>query len=140
MKMRNKIHLAKDISYIQQEECCVIDVGRILAKEAEKDFKKFVTESNFDSFIYFRQILDSFIDYKKKYLVFSNIGILLETHFSLDVPRFLLEYAKDFQVFIIQGIFNYIDRNKLTWNVENPYNVIEFNDGVLEVIPNGGDI
>lgn len=138
--MRNKIHLTKDIPYTQQEQYCIIDVGKILAKEAKKNFKEFVIESKFDAFVYFRQILNNFIDYRKKYLVFSNIGFLLETHFSLDVPRFLLEYAKDFQVFIIQGTFNLIDGNKLTWNVENPYNKIEFKDGVLEVLTSGGSI
>ena len=58
----------------------------------------------------------------------------MEKDFSLDVPKFLLEYAKDYQVFIMQGSFILIDGTKLVWNVENPNNEIEFNRGVVEVL------
>lgn len=75
-------------------------------------------ESKFDAFYYFRQIIDSVIEPSKTRLVFTNLGILLEKDFSLDVPKFLLEYAKDYQVFVLQGPFNLIDGNKLFWNVE----------------------
>jgi hypothetical protein len=47
----------------------------------------------------------------------------LEKDFSLDVPKFLLEYAKDYQVFILQGPFKIIDGNKIFWNIEKPQKV-----------------
>ncbi len=118
----------------QQEQCCSIDVGKVLSNTYKNNPEEFTKESKFDSFYYFRQILDGIIEPNKTRIVFTNLGILLEKDFSLDVPKFLLEYAKDYQVFILQGPFNIIDGNKLVWNVENPNNKIEFNQGVVEVL------
>ena len=118
----------------QQEQCCSIDVGKVLSNAYKTNLVEFTKESKFDSFYYFRQILDGIIEPCKTRIVFSNLGILLEKDFSLDVSKFLLEYAKDYQVFILQGPFNIIDGNKLVWNVENPNNKIEFNQGVVEVL------
>lgn len=132
--MRNKIYVTKEMPHDQQERCCFIDVGKVLANAYKNNPLKFTKESKFDSFYYFRQIIDSFIGASKTRIVFSNLGILLEKDFSLDVPKFLLEYAKDYQVFVIQGAFNFIDGTKPVWNVENPNNEIEFNRGVVEVL------
>lgn len=132
--MRNKIYLTKDIPTSQQDQCCTIDIGKALANAYKNNPSTFEKEAKFDAFYYFRQIVDSVIEPCKTRIVFSNLGILLEKDFSLDVSKFLLEYAKDYQVFILQGPFNIIDGNKLVWNVENPNNKIEFNRGVVEVL------
>lgn len=95
---------------------------------------EFNEQSDFDAFFYFRQIIDSVIEPNKTRIVFSNLGILLEKDFSLDVPKFLLEYAKDYQVFVLQGPFNLIDGNKLFWNVDKPESKIEFSQGVIETL------
>ena len=118
----------------QQEQCCFVDVGKVLSNAYKNAPVEFAKESKFDSFYYFRRIIDSVIEASKTRIVFSNLGILLEKDFSLDVPKFLLEYAKDYQVFIMQGSFILIDGTKLVWNVENPNNEIEFNRGVVEVL------
>lgn len=132
--MRNKIYITKEMPHEQQEQCCSIDVGKVLSNAYKNNPAEFTKKSKFDSFYYFRQILDGFLEPSKTRIVFTNLGILLETDFSLDVPKFLLEYAKDYQVFILQGPFNIIDGTKLVWNVENPNNKIEFNQGVVEVL------
>lgn len=132
--MRNKIYLTKDVPKSQQEQCCVIDVGKVLANVYKNNQQEFMAEANLDSFAYFRKIIDSIIKENKTRIVFSNIGILLESEFKLDVPKFFLEYAKDYQVFVVQGAFNLVDGNKLVWQVENPKYQIEFNQGILEVL------
>lgn len=130
--MRNKIYVTKGMPHEQQDQCCTIDVGKVLANEYKKNPSDFEKESKFDAFCYFRQIIDSVIEPSKTGIVFSNLGILLEKDFALDVPRFFLEYAKDYQVFVLQGPFNIVDGNKLVWNVDNPENKIEFAQGVIE--------
>ena len=132
--MRNKIYVTKEIPQEQQEQCCFIDIGKILANAYKNAPEEFAKESKFDAFYYFRRIIDGIIEPSKTRIVFTNLGILLEKDFSLDVPKFLLEYAKDYQVFVLQGPFNIIDGTKLVWNVENPSNKIEFNKGVVEVL------
>lgn len=132
--MRNKIYITKAVPLSQQEQCCSIDVGKVLANAYKANPSKFEKEAKFDAYSFFRQIINSIIEPSKTRIVFSNLGILLEKEFELDVTKFLLEYAKDYQVFVIQGPFNFIDGNKLVWNVENPDNKIEFNPGVLEVL------
>ena len=94
----------------------------------------FEKETKFDAFYYFRQIIDSVIEPNNTRIVFTNLGILLEKDFSLDVPKFLLEYAKDYQVFILQGPFKIIDGNKIFWNIEKPESKIEFSQGVIEIL------
>lgn len=118
----------------QQEQCCLIDMGKVLSNAYKANPVEFTKESKFDSFYYFRQILDGLIDNSKTRIVFSNLGILLEKDFALDVPKFLLEYAKDYQVFILQGPFNIVDGNKLVWNIDKPENKIEFSQGVIETV------
>lgn len=118
----------------QQEQCCLIDMGKVLSNAYKTNPVEFTKESKFDSFYYFRQILDGLIDNSKTRIVFSNLGILLEKDFALDVPKFLLEYAKDYQVFILQGPFNIVDGNKLVWNIDKPENKIEFSQGVMETL------
>lgn len=132
--MRNKIYITKDVPLSQQEQCCTIDVGKVLANAYKADPKGFEKEARFDAYYLFRQLISNVIEPTKTRIVFSNLGILLEKDFELDVSKFLLEYAKDYQVFVIQGPFNFLDGNKLVWNVENPNNKIEFNQGVLEVL------
>lgn len=132
--MRNKIYITKDVPLSQQEQCCTIDVGKVLANAYKADPKGFEKEARFDAYYLFRQLISNVIEPTKTRIVFSNLGILLEKDFELDVSKFLLEYAKDYQVFVIQGAFNFVDGNKLVWNVENPNNKIEFNQGVLEVL------
>lgn len=132
--MRNKIYVTKGVPFSQQDQCCTIDVGKLLANEYKKNPSDFEKEAKFDASYYFRRIIDSTIESNKTRIVFSNLGILLEKDFSLDVSKFLLEYAKDYQVFVMQGPFYLIDGNKLVWNVEKPNNKIEFNRGVVEVL------
>lgn len=132
--MRNKIYVTKEMPHEQQDQCCTIDVGKVLANEYKKNPSDFEKESKFDAFCYFRQIIDSVIDAGKTRIVFTNLGILLEKDFSLDVPKFLLEYAKDYQVFVLQGPFNIIDGNRLVWNVVKPECKIEFSQGVIETL------
>lgn len=132
--MRNKIYVTNEVPHEQQEQCCLIDVGKVLSNAYKNNPEEFTKESEFDSFYYFRQILDGLIDSSKTRIVFSNLGILLEKDFSLDVPKFLLEYAKDYQVFILQGPFNIINGNKLVWNIDKPENKIEFAQGVIETL------
>lgn len=137
--MRNKIYVIAEMSLSQQEQCCSIDVGKVLANAYKNNPDNFKRESQIDSFYYFRQILNSFITPDKTRIVFSNLGILLEKEFALDVPRFFLEYAKDYQVFILQEQFNIVDGNKLVWNIDNPENKIEFAQGIIEAINNRGE-
>lgn len=132
--MRNKIYLTKEVPLSQDDQCCIIDVGKVLANAYKENMEEFIKESRFDSFYYFRNIIDNKIDASITRIVFSNLGILLEKEFELDVSKFLLEYAKDYQVFVIQGSFNLVSGNKLYWNVENPESKIEFNQGVIEVL------
>ncbi len=132
--MRNKIYITKDVPLSQQDQCCSIDVGKVLANAYKANPVMFEKDAKFDAYYLFRQIIDNVIEPSKTRIVFSNLGILLEKDFALDVAKFLLEYAKDYQVFVIQGPFNFVDGNKLIWNVENPNNKIEFNQGVLEVL------
>ena len=132
--MRNKIYVTKEMPHEQQEHCCNIDVGKVIANDYKNNPMVFEKESKFDAFYYFRQIIDSVIESSKTRIVFSNLGILLEKDFSLDVPKFLLEYAKDYQVFILQGPFNIVDGNKLVWNIDKPENKIEFSQGVIETL------
>ena len=132
--MRNKIYVTKEMPHEQQDQCCTIDIGKVLANEYKKNPSDFEKESKFDAFYYFRQIIDSVIESSKTRIVFTNLGILLERTFSLDVPKFLLEYAKDYHVFILQGPFNIVDGNKLVWNIDKPENKIEFSQGVIETL------
>lgn len=132
--MRNKIHITSEMPLSQEEQCCSIDVGKALACAYRNNPENFKRESRFDSFCYFRQILDSSIAPDKTRIVFSNFGILLEKYFALDVPRFFLEYAKDYQVFILQETFNIVDGNKIVWSIDNPENKIEFAQGVIEAL------
>ena len=132
--MRNKIYVTKKMPLEQQEQCCFVDVGKVLSNAYKNVPVEFAKESKFDSFYYFRRIIDSFIEASKTRIVFSNLGILLEKTFSLDVPKFLLAYAKDYQVFILQGPFNIVDGNKLVWNIDKPENKIEFSQGVIETL------
>jgi len=132
--MRNKIYLTKNTPYSQQDQCCTIDIGKALANAYKNNPLTFEKEAKFDAFYYFRQIVDSVIEPCKTRIVFSNLGILLEKDFSLDVSKFLLEYAKDYQVFILQGPFNIVDGNKLVWNIDKPENKIEFSQGVIETL------
>ena len=132
--MRNKIYVTKEMPLEQQEQCCFVDVGKVLSNAYKNAPVEFAKESKFDAFYYFRRIIDSFIEASKTRIVFSNLGILLEKDFSLDVPKFLLEYAKDYQIFILQDPFNIVDGNKLVWNIDNPLDKIEFRQGVLETI------
>ena len=134
--MRNKIYVTKELPQSQQDQCCIIDVGKVLSNAYKDDPAEFNEQTNFDSFYYFRQILDSMITPDKTRIVFLNLGILLEKDFALDVSRFLLEYAKDYQVFILQGPFNIVDGNKLVWNIDKPENKIEFSQGVIETLNN----
>ena len=132
--MRNKIYVTKELPQSQQDQCCIIDVGKVLSNAYKNNPDEFNEQSDFDAFFYFRQIIDSVIEPNKTRIVFSNLGILLEKDFSLDVPKFLLEYAKDYQVFVLQGPFNLIDGNKLFWNVDKPESKIEFSQGVIETL------
>ena len=132
--MRNKIYVTKKMPLEQQEQCCFVDVGKVLSNAYKNAPVEFAKESKIDAFYYFRRIIDSFIEASKTRIVFSNLGILLEKDFSLDVPKFLLEYAKDYQVFILQGPFNIVDGNKLVWNIDKPENKIEFSQGVIETL------
>lgn len=138
--MRNKIYIIKTIPSSQQEQYCVIDIGKVLANEYNKNPEIFEIESKFDAYSYFRKIVNSLIEPSKNKLVFANIGILLEKDFSLDVSNFLLTYTKDYALFISQDSLKIIEGKQIVWNVEDPYNVIEFNDGVLEVLTSGGDV
>ncbi len=132
--MRNKIYITKELPQSQQDQCCIIDVGKVLSTAYEKNPDFFTKESKFDSYTYFRDIINSLINASKTRIVFTNLGILLEEHFTLDVPKFLLEYAKDYQVFILQEPFNIVDGNKLVWNIDKPENKIEFSQGVIETL------
>lgn len=134
--MRNKIYVTKKMPLSQQEQCCFIDVGKVLSNAYKKNPDEFKEESQFDSFYYFRQIIEGLIELDKTRIVFTNLGILLEKEFELDVSRFLLEFAKDYQVFILQGPFNILNGNKLVWNIEKPENIIEFSQGVIETLNN----
>ena len=132
--MRNKIYVTEKMPLEQQEQCCFVDVGKVLSSAYKNAPVEFAKESKIDAFYYFRRIIDSFIEASKTRIVFSNLGILLEKDFALDVPKFLLEYAKDYQVFILQGPFNIVDGNKLVWNIDKPENKIEFSQGVIETL------
>lgn len=132
--MRNKIYIANRMPREQEEQCAFIDVGKVLSLAYKEDPAKFESEAIFDSFCYFRKIIDEQISERTTRLAFSNVGILLEKPFSLDVSRFFLEYAKDYQVFVLQGPFNIIDGNKLVWNIDKPENKIEFAQGVIETL------
>ena len=132
--MRNKIYITNEMPHEQQEQCCYINVGEVLSNAYKNNPVEFTKESKFDSFYYFRQILDGLIEPCKTRIVFTNLGILLEKAFSLDVSKFLLEYAKDYQIFILQEPFNIVDGNKLVWNIDKPENKIEFSQGVIETL------
>ena len=132
--MRNKIYVTKEMPHEQQEQCCNIDVGKVIANDYKNNPMVFEKETKFDAFYYFRQIIDSIIEPNNTRIVFTNLGILLEKDFSLDVPKFLLEYAKDYQVFILQGPFKIIDGNKIFWNIEKTESKIEFSQGVIEIL------
>lgn len=134
--MRNKIYITKDIPSSQHEQFCTIDVGTVLANAYKSDPKGFEREARFDAYYLFRQLISNVIEPTRKIIVFSNLGIFLEKYFELDVSKFLLEYAKDYQIVVIQGPFNVVGGNKIVWNIENPNNIIEFDQGVLEVVNN----
>ena len=134
ISMRNKIYITNNAPLSQQEQCCIIDVGKSISEVYMINSKNFLKEAKFDSFTYFRRIIEKNITELITRIVFFNIGILLEKEFELDVTKFLLEFAKDFQVFVIKGAFKIVDGNKLIWNVEKPNNKIEFNQGVIEVV------
>ena len=132
--MRNKIYLSKIIPDSQYEQYIFIDIGKILSTSYKEKSKVFLQESKFDAHCFFRSLLQAAFTEDKTRIVFSNIGILLEKDFALDVPRFLLEFAKDYQVFVLQEDFRIEGGNTLVWNVENPKDKIEFSQGVLEVL------
>ena len=101
-------------------------------KNRNKAMIKFIVLLIFSIIVLYPLVWMIMSSFKEESTIFSNLGILLEKDFALDVPRFFLEYAKDYQVFVLQGPFNIVDRNKLVWNVDNPENKIEFAQGVIE--------
>lgn len=44
--MRNKIYVTKEMPHEQQDQCCTIDVGKILANEYKKNPSDFEKEYN----------------------------------------------------------------------------------------------
>lgn len=133
ISMRNKIYITNNAPLSQQEQCCLIDVGIVLANAYTEKPDEFKSKSKFDSFTYFRRIIEKNITESITRIVFFNIGILLEKEFALDVSKFFLEFAKDYQVFLLWT--GKIENNStLIWNVEKPNNKIEFNQGVIEVL------
>ena len=132
--MRNKIFIKHNISSSSQESCCLIDVGSVLSDSYYNNSESFICEARFDSFCYFRKIIDLVIPIGIKCVYFSNIGILLEKCFSLDVSKFFLEYAKHFQPYIAQENLFIENETTLYWNIENPKDKIVFAKGVLEFV------
>lgn len=130
--MRNKIYFAQEMPLEQGKQCAFINAGKILSLAYEEDKAKFEKESGFDSASYFREVFDSKITAETTRIVFTNLGMLLEKEFALDVPRFLLEYAKDFQVFVVDENLRMEDEESLVWNVGNPKDRIEFQKGVVQ--------
>ena len=132
--MRNKIFIKHNISSLLQESSCLIDVGKILSDSYCNNSESFIREAEFDAFCYFRKIIDLIIPVGINSVCFSNIGILLEKCFSLDVSKFFLEYAKHYQVYIAQENLFIENETTLYWNIENPKDKIVFAQGVLEFV------
>ena len=59
--MRNKIYVTKKMPLEQQEQCCFVDVGKVLSNAYKNAPVEFAKESKFDSFYYFRRIIDRVI-------------------------------------------------------------------------------
>ena len=52
--MRNKIYVTKEMPHEQQEHCCNIDVGKVIANDYKNNPMVFEKETKFDAFYYFR--------------------------------------------------------------------------------------
>jgi hypothetical protein len=114
------------------KEFSVINIGDTLAQEYQREPQNFTKEIGFDSFTYFRNIIDNLLPSNCKTIIFNNIGILCEEEFALNVPKFFLDYAKEYEVYILWP-YGIVDKRKLVWMVNSPKNNICFNEGVLEL-------
>ena len=116
--MRNKIYVTKEMPLEQQEQCCFVDVGKVLSNAYKNAPVEFAKESKFDAFYYFRRIIDSFIEASKTRIVFSNLGILLEKDFSSRVvsrvPSTIPEEVKNKNLLLSPGKQFAIDSKVMT--------------------------
>lgn len=134
--MRNQIYILSEISRFeetQERQCAYIDVGKTIATSYENNEKEFEQGIKNSASKYIEKIIQGKISEDKTRIVFCNIGILLEKDFRLNVSNFLLEFAKEYNVFLIwpNDAGKIIDGKTLVWNVENPRDKIEFDEGVL---------
>lgn len=133
--MRDKIYIVRNLKVLEEyaaDELAVIDVGRTLAEEYQKEPEDFKKKSVSDSFNYFQSLFDVLLPAHCKCIVFNNIGILCEEDFSLNVSTFFLNYSKSYETYIVWP-YHIVHNRKLVWKPDSPANFIYFNEGVLEL-------
>lgn len=132
--MRNKIYISNKKVFEKDETFCFIDIGIYFSMIYLKNPVEFETEAKFDSFYYFKQLLENEINESKTRIYFYNIGFFLEKTFSLDVAKFLLDYAKNYQVVIVKDEFMIVEGNSIHWKTNEYNSKIEFGENVLEFL------
>ena len=139
--MRNQITLIDNLEYFENKGLLFtqINLGELIAKNYVSNPKRFMDEISFDAKCYLRKLVDTALEANLTNILFSNIGILLEKDFGLDVPKFFLDYAKDgYEVYILKQ-FSVISNSQIVWQVESS-NRINFESGVLHIIGDEDEI
>lgn len=131
--MRNRISIlrelpGKDFAPTVQ----VFDIGRVLAHAYRDNADRFLDEIRIDSASFFSDAISSQLKPSTQTILFTNIGILQEHDFDLNVPKFFLDFATSYRV-CIYWPYQVVDNRKLIFSQEFASEAIVFNPSTLEM-------
>ncbi len=138
--MRNRISIIHNMSGMNVgQSISIIDLGQALLAVYEKDPQDFIDESCMDAASFFKNIVNDSLASDTKGILFSNIGILQEPDFKLNVPQFLLNFSVNYDVYLYWP-YLVLEGCKLVWDASSATRTINFQPNVLNIMETDNEV
>lgn len=138
--MRNRITIISDMSRFNVgQSVSTIDLGQTLLAVYEKAPQDFIDESCMDAASFFKNIVNDNLASDIKGILFSNIGILQEPDFKLNVPQFLLNFSVNYDVYLYWP-YLVLEGCKLAWDASSATRTINFQPNVLNIMETDNEV
>lgn len=138
--VRNRIKIIRDESDLNVgPSVLAIDLGQTLLAVYEKAPQDFIDESCMDAASFFKNIVNDNLASDTKGILFSNIGILQEPDFKLNVPQFLLNFSVNYDVYLYWP-YLVLEGCKLAWDASSATRAIYFQPNVLNIMETDNEV
>lgn len=138
--MRNRISIIHNMSGMNVgQSISTIDLGQALLAVYERDPQDFIDESCMDAASFFKNIVNDNLASDTKGILFSNIGILQEPDFKLNVSQFLLNFSVNYDVYLYWP-YLVLEGSKLAWDASSATRTINFQPNVLNIMETDNEV